>query len=158
MRNSGLIGVVCSFLSAGLAIAGPKTDLRGVRVVRPGALLFASFDADGSLTISVDEIRSSAQKAFDRADANANGTLTIFEQQDWAKEIGASDGQLANAVSFDSNIDRQVTFEEFAAGIERIAQPYIDPEIGEIPYSNLILKPNGEKQRKPRPNKPPTVQ
>lgn len=129
-------------------VVGPLQDLRGVRIVRPGALLFASFDTDGSLSVSVQEIRDNAGKAFKRADVNNNGTLSIFEQQDWAREIGSHDGQLANAVSFDTNIDRMVTKEEFASGLERIAKAYIVDETGEIPFSNLVLKPNGEEQHR----------
>jgi hypothetical protein len=104
----------------------------------------------------MDEVRENAERAFARADTNNSGTISIFEQQDWAQIIGAGDGQLANAVSFDTNIDRQVTLEEFSNGLLRIARPYMDSETEEIPFSNLIMKPNGERNKKPR--KPPPQQ
>ncbi len=125
-------------------IVGRGQDLRGIRVAKPGALLFASFDDDHSLSISFAEIDANAVSAFARADVNQSGTLSIFEQQDWAAAVGSYDGPLANTMTFDSNIDRQVTQEEFTAGLKRLAKSYMRTDETEIQFASLLFKPNGK--------------
>ena len=125
----------------------PVQDLRGMRVARPGALAFASFDVDASLTISQDEIRSGAARAFQTADKNKDGVLSIFEQQDWAAAVGAHDGPLANSMTFDANLDRSVSVDEFAAGLLRLASAYTAPETDTLNLSDLLVAPrNGRDQ------------
>lgn len=133
-------------------VIGAGRDTRGIRIAQPGALLLASFDADGSLSVSIEEVTMGAARAFARADANADGGVSIFEQQDWASAAGASDDALANTITFDSNIDRVITPAEFQAGLMRIAQGYIDPVTQEIAFSSLLTKPDGRSQR---PDKSP---
>ncbi len=152
MTGAATSGITANAQSAGPELIPEKVvrdgrDLRGVRIARPGALLFASFDTDGSLSVSLQEIADGAPKAFNTADHNKDGTLSIFEQQDWASALGSHDGPLANAVNFDANIDRRVTLEEFTAGLERIGGSYVDELSGEILFSNLILAPNGKRAK-----------
>lgn len=123
---------------------GRGQDMRGVRIAKPGALLFASFDDDHSLTISIAEIEANAAAAFERADTNKSGSLSIFEQQDWAEAVGSHDGPLANAVTFDTNIDRQVTSDEFTLGLKRLAKSYMGKDATEIEFESLLFNPNGK--------------
>ena len=130
---------------------GDPRDLRGVRIARPGALLFASFDSDGSLSVSKDEIIAGAQRSLAVADKDASGTLSIFEQQDFAAAIGAHDGRLANATAFDLNFDRQVTLEEFTDGLLRIARTYRGPDTDELSFAVLLQAPAGASETAPPP-------
>ena len=129
-------------------VVGKDRDLRGIRVARTGALLLASFDDDHSLSISIKEIENNAISAFDKADTNNSGTLSIFEQQDWARAVGSDDGPLANTVTFDANIDRQITQQEFKAGLVRLGKSYISEGETEIQFADLLFKPNGKKTDK----------
>ncbi len=136
-------------------VVGRGRDLRGIRVAKPGALLFASFDDDHSLSVTIAEIEANAEAAFNRADTNNNGTLSIFEQQDWAEAVGSHDGPLANAVTFDTNIDRQVTLEEFKAGLIRLANSYMTSGETEIEFASMLINPNGKEQKGNRENLAP---
>ncbi len=122
---------------------GARKDLRGVRIARPGALLLASFDADGSMSISRSELDSGAGRAFAVADTNEDGRLSIFEQQDWAARTGSHDGPLANATTFDTNFDRQVSEAEFVAGIHRLASPMLADATSELMFADLLEAPAG---------------
>ena len=108
---------------------GPGGSFRppeGVKVVTPGALVFASFDANLDGTISKEEIAAGSARAFQIADRNGDGVITGFEQTDWAGVMGDPTGVLANAMTFDIDLDRSVTPSEFAAGMHRIAGQIAD--------------------------------
>lgn len=108
-----------------------------VKVVVPGALVFASFDANHDGIISNDEIAAGAERAFSIADRNGDGVITGFEQSDWANAMGDPTGVLANAMTFDINLDRSVQPSEFAAGLQRIAGQ-IAQEDGALKYTDLV--------------------
>jgi len=162
MRNVlSLAALACLFTTPVLAqdgpelipekVVGPGQDLRGVRIAVPGALVLASFDQDGSMTITPEEVSDGAKRMFKHADKNGDGHLSIFEQQDWAMLAGASDGPLGNTMTFDSNIDRIVTPDEFEAGLKRLAKSYANQEVSYVKFESLLTKPN----RKEKPRKQP---
>jgi hypothetical protein len=119
---------------------GPGGSFRppeGVKVVTPGALVFASFDSNLDGTISKEEIAAGATRAFQVADRNTDGAITGFEQTDWATAMGDATGVLANAMTFDIDLDRSVTPSEFAAGMHRIAGQIADDN-GVLRYTDLV--------------------
>lgn len=93
----------------------------GVRRVSSGALLFASFDRNYDGRITADEIEAGAAGAFAVADRNGDGVISGFEQNDWAASVGSMNDVLSNPMTFDVDLDRSVTKDEFAAGLKRIA-------------------------------------
>lgn len=122
----------------------------GVRVVAPGALVFASFDrnADGRITIA--EIVAGVDAVFAAADRNGDGVITGFEQSDWAANIGSPTDVMANAMTFDIDLDRAVTKTEFLAGLKRIANQ-IQPS-GDLLYADLLRplsRPGGDPSPSP---------
>lgn len=129
--------------------AGPGGGVRapeGVKVVVPGALVFASFDATHDGIITDDEIASGAEQAFAIADRNGDGVITGFEQSDWAAAMGDPTGVLANAMTFDIDLDRSVTSSEFTAGLKRIAAQ-IASEDGSLKYTDLVQPLNRTPQQ-----------
>ena len=134
----------------GRSRGGPPRDVRGLRIAKPGALVLASFDADASLDITEEEIRNGSRKAFGRADTDHNGSVSIFEQQDWAKATGSHDGPLANALTFDSNLDRIVTETEFTEGLLRLSSAYLNPETQTLAVADLLETPRGASQSSAR--------
>jgi EF hand len=108
----------------------------GVKVVSPGALVFASFDRNFDGRITVEEIDAGAAVAFDVADKNKDGSITGFEQTDWAGAMSGGGDVIANAMTFDIDLDRSVTRVEFAAGFKRLAEQ-IQPA-GELTFVDLI--------------------
>lgn len=108
----------------------------GVKVVAPGALVFASFDRNSDGKVSVAEIEAGAGGAFAAADRNGDSAVTGFEQADWAAAIGSSTDVMANTMTFDIDLDRAVTQAEFVAGLKRIANQ-IQPA-GELTFADLL--------------------
>jgi hypothetical protein len=107
----------------------------GVRVVQPGALLFASFDRNFDGRISEAEIEAGAAGAFAAADRNSDGSITGFEQNDWAASVASMNDVLSNPMTFDVDLDRNVTKAEFASGLKRIAGQ-VAP--GELSFADLV--------------------
>lgn len=107
----------------------------GVRVVQPGALLFASFDRNHDGRITAEEIEAGAAGAFAAADRNGDGAISGFEQNDWAATVGSLNDVLSNPMTFDVDLDRSVTREEFVAGLKRIAGQ-IAPE--DLTFADLM--------------------
>lgn len=103
----------------------------------PGGGLLISFDADGNDIVTMAEIGTGIDAAFEAADENGDGTLSAFEQQAWADSLPTRDESLANPVRFDPNLDRRVSLEEFSQVIERIAESYTSEESGVIYRDSL---------------------
>lgn len=114
---------------------GLPADLKLERLV-PGGGLIASFDTNGDSRVSALELKDGIRAAFTAADANQDGQLSALEQIDWAESLPTRDDTLANPVRFDPNLDRVVTFEEFAAVINQLAGNYQDAD-GSIGISKL---------------------
>lgn len=127
--------------SPGGAFRAPE----GVKVVSPGALAFASFDRNFDGRISVAEIEAGADGAFAIADKNQDGAVTGFEQTDWAGLMGGGTDVLANAMTFDIDLDRSVTKAEFAAGFKRLASQ-IQPA-GDLTFSDLVQPLNRNREQ-----------
>lgn len=108
----------------------------GVKVVAPGALVFASFDRNGDGRITVAEIEAGAEISFVAGDKNGDGVITGFEQTDWAAAMGAMHDVMSNAMTFDIDLDRAVTKAEFTAGLKRIAGQ-IQPN-GDLTFADLL--------------------
>lgn len=115
---------------------GPNRAPPGVKVVAPGALIFAGFDRNGDGVITLAEIEAGAEVAFAVADRNGDGVITGFEQSDWAAAMNSGQDEIANAMTFDIDLDRSVTKTEFAAGLKRIAaQIRAD---GDLTFADLL--------------------
>ncbi|RYD86832.1 MAG: EF-hand domain-containing protein [Sphingomonadales bacterium] len=108
----------------------------GVKVVAPGALIYASFDRNFDGVVTLAEMDAGAALAFDVADKNRDGYITGFEQADWATRMSSAGDVMANAMTFDIDLDRQVTRAEFIAGFKRLAGQ-INPS-GELTFIDLV--------------------
>jgi hypothetical protein len=122
----------------------------GVKVVSPGALVFASFDRNFDGRISGEEIAAGAAGVFQAADRNKDGSITGFEQTDWANNVGDPTGVLANAMTFDVDLDRTVTLAEFTSGLVRLAGQISTDPSKELTFSDLVQPLN----RTPEPGAP----
>jgi hypothetical protein len=119
---------------------GPGGSFRapeGVKVVTPGALLFATFDGNLDGAVTREELAEGALRAFRSADRNSDGLITGFEQTDWAGLMADATGVLANAMTFDIDLDRTVTQAEFTSGLRRIADQLAD-EAGVLRFTDLV--------------------
>lgn len=122
---------------AGVAAAGGGyKPPEGVKVVAPGALVFASFDRNFDNRVSMEEITAGAEGLFAVIDKNRDSFITGFEQTDWAAGTGGGADLLANAMTFDMDLDRSVSKEEFVSGLKRLALQ-IQPS-GDLAFTDLI--------------------
>lgn len=122
----------------------------GVRIVKPGALLFASYDTDKNGRITREEIEAGALASFKAADKNGDGVMAGFEQNEWAASLGSTNDVLANPMTFDSDLDRSSRLPEFLDGIRKLAQAVADPVTGEISFASLIQPLNMQQQQADR--------
>jgi hypothetical protein len=123
----------------------------GVRIVKPGALLFASYDTDQNGRITRAEVDAGAQRSFTLADTNKDGEVAGFEQTAWAESVGSIDDVLTNPMSFDVNLDKRITPAEFASGLRRLAGPLEEPGgNGDILYTALIQGLNRSQEQAER--------
>ncbi len=129
----------------------------GVRVVAPGALLWASFDRDMNGLVTEAEIKAGATLAFTQADRNADGQLTAFEQGDWAARIGAREDVLSNPMVFDADLDRSVTAGEFGSGLLRLAAALKSSEAADILLADLVKPLRAREERDEGPPDPEGV-
>src|SRR6185436_14100536 len=120
----------------------------GVGMVSPGALLFASFDANHDGKVTIAEIEAGAAAAFAVADKNKDGAVTGFEQTDWAASMGGLPDILANPMTFDVDLDNKISPSEFAAALKRIAGQ-LAPS-GEITFAELVRPLNRNDEKGPR--------
>ncbi len=132
-----------------VAGGSPRSGFRapdGVKLVSPGALLFASFDRNFDGKVTREEIEAGASGAFAAADRNRDGKVSGFEQSDWAAVVASPNDVLANAMTFDIDLDRSITPAEFASGLKRIADQMMGVGGSEIAFTELV-KPLSQQER-----------
>jgi hypothetical protein len=123
------------------AAASPALRNRDdVRIVRPGAMVFASYDADSDGTVTDAEVAQGAARSFMAADRDGDGVLSGLEQGDWATRVGAGPDVLSNPMLFDADLDRQVTQAEFVAGMQRLAAQQKRPGADSVQLRDMIRR------------------
>ena len=117
----------------------PKPSVHGpMTVVRPAGLLIASFDANRDYMVSRTEFDLGAGKAFENADENSDGNLTLFELEDWRlKALGSLDAMPGN-MSFDENYNSRITEQEFLDTLIYEFERADKDDDGMVAFSDLI--------------------
>jgi hypothetical protein len=138
---------------AGPAAVSPARG-DGVRLVAPGALMFASLDADHDGKVTDAEISSGAAVLFARADRNGDKQITAFEQGDWASAMGAGSDVLSNPMLFDTDLDRSITEAEFRSGLVRLAASLRAPGVASLAFDELV-RPLNPRSREEAPETSP---
>lgn len=110
----------------------------GGTIALPGALFFASLDANGDYAISIDEFMAGLDAAFTAADTNANRQLSPIEYANWASQaLGAPDAQ-PGRIWLDKNLDSSITAEEFSITYRSLAADYGLTATTPITFSRLV--------------------
>jgi hypothetical protein len=89
------------------------------KVARPVALFFVGLDADHDLRTSQAELSAAIRPEWARIDKDHSGSATAFEVAEWGETVMGAADSLPNRVSFDTDMSGLVSFEEFAAGLQR---------------------------------------
>ena len=122
------------------------------------ALMYATFDSNHDLRVSMDEAQAGIAAEFQRADANRDGSLQPIEFQNWSNLVlgGGSTGPYR--LDFDRNVDNLITAEEFTTELTARARDYDLDEDGAIVRTEFIRvigqarQPVGPAQRRPVPD------
>lgn len=110
-----VLGVVlASALAAcggGAAVGGSNEPIRAL--LSADALMLVSFDANGDLVVSAEEIEAGLSREFSRADANADNEVQPIEFQNWANAVLGGGQMGPYRLDFDRNVDNVITRAEF---------------------------------------------
>lgn len=121
----------CVVLGAALAGAcgsGPAGSSPGsdpVRALLSGdTMMLVSFDTNGDLSVSGEEINAGLAREFARADANGDGSLSPIEFQNWSNAVLGGGPMGPYRLDFDRNVDNTITREEFDGEIRARVDQY----------------------------------
>jgi hypothetical protein len=131
--------LAAAMLAACASGGGGSEDREPVRaLLSSDAMLFVSFDADGNLSTSMEEIEAGLNREFARADANTDNALTPIEFQNWANQA-LGGGQLGPyRLDFDRNVDNSITREEFDAELRARANEYDENQDRSVARSEMV--------------------
>ena len=101
-------------------------------------MMFVSWDANGDLVTSADEIAAGVTREFNRADANHDGRIEPIEFQAWAAAV-LGGGQLGPyRLDFDRNVDNSISREEFSTEIRGRVRDYDTNEDGSLARAEFV--------------------
>ncbi|WP_395645897.1 EF-hand domain-containing protein [Terricaulis sp.] len=141
MKQTTVSMLACATMLAACASGGGGAD-RGPQQIRAllsaDTLMFVSFDADGDLRITADEISAGTQREFSRADTSGDGQLQPIEFQNWSNTVlgGTSIGPYR--LDFDRNVDNVITRDEFNTEINGRVRDYDENEDGVLTRAEFV--------------------
>jgi len=97
------------------------TSNNTITVTRTGALLFAGFDRNGDYEIDPAEIKAGIEQAFDRADTDGTGVLSLVELEAWRQKALGSIEAAPNNFTFAPNFARTVSPSKFKDVLNKVA-------------------------------------
>lgn len=102
------------------------------------ALMFVSFDSDGDLRVTQDEVTAGEQREFTRADSNGDGQLQPIEFQNWSNLVLGGTAIGPYRLDFDRNVDNVITRDEFNTEINGRVRDYDQNEDGVLTRSEFV--------------------
>lgn len=120
-----------------------------VKVVRPAALVFAGFDQNADYSLDRAEVRAGIDAAFNAADVDDSGSLSLVELEAWREKALGSLDEAPHNYAFAPNFARSVSLETFRTIMQKVADTLDTNDQGitdgKIPFSDLLRN-----QRAPR--------
>jgi hypothetical protein len=104
-------------------------------------MMFVSFDTNGDLSTSGDELTAGIDREWQRADVNHDGQLQPIEFQNWANSVLGGQQMGPYRLDFDRNVDNVITREEFEHEIRARFADYDSDENGSLSrseYARLV--------------------
>ncbi|MFZ2028738.1 MAG: hypothetical protein WAU68_00390 [Vitreimonas sp.] len=101
-------------------------------------MMFVSWDTNGDLTTSADEIEAGITREFDRADANHDGRIEPIEYQAWQTAVLGGGQMGPYRLDFDRNVDNAISREEFANEIHARVRDYDTDENGSLSRAEFV--------------------
>jgi len=101
-------------------------------------MMFISWDTNGDLSTSADEIEAGITREFDRADSNHDGRIEPIEFQAWQTAVLGGGQMGPYRLDFDRNVDNVITREEFANEIHGRVRDYDTDENGSLSRAEFV--------------------
>ena len=101
-------------------------------------MMFISWDANGDLVVSPDEIEAGITREFERADSNHDGRIEPIEFQAWANAVLGGGQMGPYRLDFDRNVDNVISREEFANEIHARVRDYDTDENGSLTRAEFV--------------------
>lgn len=131
------------------AVQSSRPDVRGqISVARSGALLFAGMDADQDYRVTQAEFDASMKTAFNRADTDGSGAVSMIELETWRTKVLGSRDMMPGNLSFDVNVDHRVTRSEFKDALQFEFDRHDENEDGALTFEELLRLMDRPRQRR----------
>jgi len=101
-------------------------------------MMFVSWDTNGDLVVSADEITAGIAREFARADANHDGSIQPIEFQNWSNDVLGGSQMGPFRLDFDRNVDNVITREEFETEIRARVHDYDSDESGSLTRGEFV--------------------
>ena len=101
-------------------------------------MMFISWDTNGDLVVSADEIEAGIAREFERADSNHDGRIEPIEFQAWQNAVLGGSQMGPYRLDFDRNVDNVITREEFANEIHGRVRDYDTDENGSLSRAEFV--------------------
>lgn len=141
IRTAAIVAVAaalgaCASGGGGDDNGGGRTQVRAL--LSADALMFTSFDTNGDLSITTDEIDAGMNREFARADSNSDGSLSPIEFQNWSNQVLGGTQMGPYRLDFDRNVDNTITRAEFDTEIRGRVDDYDSDESGSLTRSEFV--------------------
>lgn len=119
----------------------------GGMMLAPAGLLIAGFDTDQDYQVTREEQIAGTRAAFTRADVNSDGSLSLFEFEDWRERALGSKDAPSQRLGFDTDMSRSISRREFEDAIDRMLQNADKDGDSIVAYSELVSLMRRQSQR-----------
>ncbi len=139
LKAMALIAASAATVTA-CATGGPASHLNEpIRaLLSADVMMFISWDTNGDLVVSPDEIEAGIAREFERADTNHDGRIEPIEFQAWANAVLGGGQMGPYRLDFDRNVDNVISREEFANEIHGRVRDYDADENGSLSRAEFV--------------------
>ena len=113
-------------------------EIRGTVQARPVALFFAGLDSNRDKAVSQAELMAGIDADWKALKPSVTGKVGAFKIEDWALSTLGSREAYPTRLSFDSNLDNQVSEDEFRDRLMRTFDDMDTDENGRLTREELI--------------------
>lgn len=139
LKALALIAASAATVTACATGGGPGHTNEPIRaLLSADVMMFISWDTNGDLVTSPEEIEAGITREFDRADSNHDGRIEPIEYQAWANAVLGGPNMGPYRLDFDRNVDNAITREEFANEIHGRVRDYDTDENGSLSRAEFV--------------------
>lgn len=140
LKTMALIAASAATMTACATGGGPGSHANEpIRaLLSADVMMFVSWDTNGDLSVSPDEIEAGINREFERADSNHDGRIEPIEFQAWQMAVLGGGQMGPYRLDFDRNVDNVITREEFANEIHARVRDYDTDENGSLSRAEFV--------------------